>query len=348
MTRQSLYLDEAVGEARGVLMVEGRPERLLIERDTDPASQRLGATSTARIRRIEAGLDLAFLQMADGPDGVLPLNRDLPPLTEGLSVEVEVVAEGRPGAAKGVVLRFLREGAGPPRLIDEGVGLAARLAHLAPGHPVMTGEDAREAADLAQDAALAQTHPLPGGGSICIQPTRALIAVDVDAGGRAGSDPKRVARQANLAAIAETARLLRLKGLGGLVVIDLVGKGHDGKLMSEAAAAAFAPEGLTVGIGPISRFGLFELSIPRSVTPLADRLLDADGQTSFETAALEMIRAIEREGRAMPGARVTAWCAFETAEAAKPFLTTLAGRMGHRFQVETRPGMGRRHEVAVR
>lgn len=347
MSRLALFLDEAVGETRGVLVVEGRVERLLIERDSDPLSQKLGAVSTARVRRIERGLDLAFLQMADGPDGVLPLIRDMQPLTEGMSVDVEVTAEGRAGAAKGVVVRLIREGVGPPRLIEEAPGLKARLAHLAPGHAITGGAEARAVADLAQDAVLAETHPLPGGGSICVQQTRALIAVDVDVGGRGGSDPRRVARQTNLAAIAETARVLRLKSLGGLVVIDLVGKGHDGKLMSEAAAQAFAPEGLTVGIGPISRFGLFELSVPRAATPLAERLLDEAGQKSFETVALEMIRAIEREGRAEPGGRITAWCAFETAEAAKPFLTTLAGRLGHRFQVETRPGMGRGYEVSV-
>ena len=60
-----------------------------------------------------------------------------------------------------------------------------------------------------------------GGGDIAIEPTRALTAIDVDLSDRKGGDAKRVTRQANLAALGMAARLLRLKGLGGIVVIDL-------------------------------------------------------------------------------------------------------------------------------
>ena len=118
-------------------------------------------------------------------------------------------------------------------------------------------------ADAAQDEALETIFPLPGGGSFAIEPTRALIAVDVDLGAAAGPAAKRAARAANLAALSEAARVLRLKGLGGLVVIDLAGRGHDGAALLTAAKTAFAPDNPGVAFGPISRFGTLELTVPR-------------------------------------------------------------------------------------
>ena len=349
VSRRRLFLDQGLGERRGVLTIDGRAHRLLIERPDNQPSQALGARSTARVTRIERGLGVAFLQMPDGPDAMLPLGAAPAPV-EGSSIEVEVSSEARadkPGAPKAVVVRRLDDSLGPPRLLSEAPPLKDRLSALAPETGVIEGRDACEACDIAQDEVLALTHALLGGGSICIEPTRALIAVDVDMGERAGGDLRRAARQTNLTAIAETARLLRLKGLGGLVVIDLVGKGHDGAAMSEAARTAFAAEGAGVVLGPITRFGLFELAVPRTTRPIAERLLDATGQISALTAAFAMLRALEREGRAEPGARLVAHCGREVADAAKDHLTALAARIGPRFQVETREGMERRFEVAV-
>jgi Ribonuclease G/E len=346
-----LYLDRGFGETRGALAIDGRPHRLLIERQDEQPSQRLGSVSVARIRRIEKGLNLAFLQMADGPDGLLPLGAGLADLVEGSAILVEVTAEARadkPGAAKAVVVRLVKAAEGAPRLLRPAPDMAARLAGLAPGAPMVEGAQAGEACDIAQDEALAISHTLPGGGSISIETTRALTAIDVDLGARPGGDPRRAARQANLVAIGEAARLLRLKGLGGLVVIDLVGKGHDGAALGEAARKAFAPDGAGVAIGPISRFGLFELSLPRAAAPVAERLLDEQGQLSPATVAFAMLRSMEREGRASPGGRIVATCTAVVAAAADPYLAALANRIGPRFEVQAVDGPGRRFEVTSR
>ena len=332
-----LYLDRGFGEIRGVLVVDGRAHRLLIERQDEWQSQRLGAVSVARIRRIERGLTLAFLQMADGPDGLLPLGADVAGRVEGAAIMVEVTAEARSdklGGNKAAVVRLIEAAEGAPRLLRAAPDLAARLASLAPGAPVVEGAQAAEACDIAQDEALAVSHALPGGGSISIETTRALTAIDVDLGARPGGDPRRAARQANLAAIGEAARLLRLKGLGGLVVIDLVGKGHDGAAFAEAARKAFAPDGTGVAIGPISRFGLFELSLPHATAPVAERLLDERRALSPATVAFAMLRAMEREGRAAPGGRIVATCETVVAAAAEPYLAALANRIGPRFEVQ--------------
>src|SRR5205823_3914164 len=96
-------------------------------------------------------------------------------------------------------------------------------------------------------------HPLPGGGALAVEPTRALTAIDVDLGDRKGADAKRLTRAANLAAIELAARLLRLKSLGGIVVIDLVGRGHDAKALLAAArlAARCAPP-VAKAAGPLA------------------------------------------------------------------------------------------------
>ena len=177
--------------------------------------------------------------------------------------------------------------------------------------------------------------------------TRALVAVDVDVGERPGGEAKRVARAANLAALGVAARVLRLKGEGGLVVIDLAGRGHDGPALTAAARAAFAADGAGVAFGPISRFGALELTIPRRRRPLADRLLGLDGRPTTETLALRLIRAIEAAAQADPGARLTARTAPGVAAAASPYLERLTARFGARLMLSPDPALPpERFEVA--
>jgi Ribonuclease G/E len=345
MIRQA-FLDRSAGEARGGVALDGRPERLIIQRDADIACQALGAVMTARVSRIERALSTAFLQLPEGRDAVLAIRSDTI-LAEGASVEVAITAEARAG--KGAVARLIGPSSGPPRLIRHGPDIEVQLADAAaPGLGIITGDQARIMADEAQDEALAIVHPLPGGGSVAIEPTQALVAIDVDLGARGGNDSARAIRQVNLAAIAAGARLLRLKGLGGLVVFDLAGKGHDGAAMTAAAKTAFAADGSGVSIGPISRFGLFELAVPRTAAPLAERLADASGQPTTDTVALAMLRAIEREGRAHPGSRLAAACAPAVAMAAQPYTAALEGRLGPRFTIKGEPARGRSsYEVIV-
>ena len=196
-------------------------------------------------------------------------------------------------------------------------------------------------ADAAEDEALQTIHALPGGGTLAIEPTRALTAVDVDLGERKGADGKRAARQANLAALSEAARLLRLKGLGGLVVVDLVGRGHDGAALLAAARHAFGPDNPGVAIGPVGRFGTMELSIPRRAAPVLERLRRPEGDLTDVALAHRLIRRLEAEGAAQPGARLAARCAPGVAAAAEPLGVRLAERIGARFSIVAEPGRRR-------
>jgi len=285
--KRALYLDQAPGESRGVVTLDGRPERLLIQRTDDPPGQRLGAVLVGRVRRVDRSLASLFIDLGEGPDAVLPLS-GAGGLAEGAAIEVEIAAEAH--AEKGAVVRLLGPSEGPPRLLRPALALENLLAGFA---------------DIAEAAALAIEHALPGGGSIAVEPTRALVAVDVDLGAASG-DARRRVRAVNFAAIDHAARLLRLKALAGIVAIDLVGTGHDGAALTAAAKAAFAADEPGVSIGPISRFGLLQLVTPRRFRPVHDIMFGPDGATSPRTVGLRLLRALEREGRADGGARLMA------------------------------------------
>jgi Ribonuclease G/E len=333
MTGRTVFLDEGPGEDRGVVTLDGRPERLLIRRPDDLAVQALGARSVARVRRIERAMGGAFLELAEGPDALLALTGEAADLSEGAAVEIEIAAEARRG--KAALARLIGRADGPPRLIKAAAGLAERLQTFAPGARLARGRAAREAADAAEAVALAVEHALPGGGTLAIEPTRALTAIDVDLGERAGGggDARRAAANLNMAAIDAAARLLRLKGLGGLVAIDLIGAGHNGPVLAARAKAAFAPDEPGVSIGPVSRFGLLQVALPWRETPLAERLCAPDGAPTARTHGLRLLRAIERAGWADGGARLLARCAPLAAAAAGAYIGDLSARIGARFEI---------------
>lgn len=345
MSERRLFLDRGIGETRGVVTLDGKPERLLLRRDDDEPRLMLGAKLVARVANVEPALATAFLDLGGGREAILPFKPDARPV-RGAAVEIEIRSEPRDG--KLAVARWLAEGEGAPRLLSPAPDVAASLRAFAKDAPVAEGRAARDAADEAEAEALETVHPLPGGGDLAIEPTRALTAIDVDLGEQKGADAKRVARRANLAALAESARLLRLKGLGGLVILDLVGRGHDGNALMAAARLAFGPDNPGVAIGPVGRFGTMELSIPRRARSALERLRRADGALSDRTLAQRLIRRLETEGLAQPGARLTATCAPDVAKAAEPLARQLAAKLGARFQITSDPARAReRLDVAA-
>jgi len=338
MTERRIYLDRGIGETRGVVTLDGRPERLIVRRDSDEPRLALGARSIARVASLEAALGTAFLDLGDGAEAILPFRPEARPI-RGQAMEIEIRGEARAG--KLAVARAIGPGEGGPRLLTPEPDLAEILAGFAPDSVLVEGRAARAVADEAEAEALEVVHPLPGGGDISIEPTRALTAIDVDLSDRKGGDAKRVTRQANLAALGMAARLLRLKGLGGIVIIDLVGRGHDGNALMAAARTAFAADNPGVAIGPVGRFGTMELSLPRRTQPLLERLCRPDGALSDHTLALRLIRRLQAEGEAQGGARLAAICSPLIAKAVEPLLARLAEKMGARFSLAADPSRGR-------
>lgn len=338
MSERRLFLDRGIGETRGVVTLDGRPERLILRRDDDEPRLMLGARLVARVASVEPAIATAFLDLGSGLEAVLPFKPDARPI-RGAAVEIEVRSE--PRDRKLAVARQLGEGEGAPRLLAAGPDVAETLRVFARDASITEGRAARDAADEAEAEALETLHPLPGGGSLAIEPTRALTAIDVDVGERKGADAKRVTRQTNLAALAESARLLRLKGLGGLVIIDLAGRGHDGHALMAAARLAFGPDNPGVAIGPVGRFGTMELSIPRRTRPLLERLRRPEGGLTDRALAQRLIRSLQTEAEAQPGARLTAACSPDVAAAVQPLARQLAERFGARFSISPDPARPR-------
>ncbi len=336
MSGRQFFLDRGVGEMRGVVTLEGRPERLLIQRDGDVPALELFARNVARVRSVEKAIGVAFLDLPGGVEALYSLRTDEVPPVRGASIEVEIRTEARQD--KLATVRLIGPAEGEPRLLQAAPDVEAEIRDLAKGGKVVEGFGAREAADAAEAEALETIHPLPGGGSMAIEPTRALVSIDVDLGGRPGSDTKRAARLANLTAIGAAARLLRLKGLGGLVIFDFVGRGHDGKALLGAARAAFGPDNPGVAIDQISRFGTLTLTVPRRRRPVLDLLTDVKGDLTPLTAALRLARRLEREGRADPGGRLAAVCAPSVLAAFTPLRAGVTDKLGARFIVEAREG----------
>jgi ribonuclease G len=109
-------------------------------------------------------------------------------------------------------------------------------------------------------AALAEPRvALAGGGSLVIEPTEALTAIDVNAG------PEGNLLSANLAAAAEIARQLRLRHIGGIVVIDFISmsRERDRDQVMDALTAAVADDPSQTYIVPMSPLGLVEMTRER-------------------------------------------------------------------------------------
>jgi ribonuclease E len=107
---------------------------------------------------------------------------------------------------------------------------------------------------------------LPSGGSIVIDPTEALVSIDINsARATKGKDIEDTALQTNLEAADEIARQLRLRDMGGLVVIDFIDMlaSRNQRAVENRMRDALSIDRARVQIGRISRFGLLEMSRQR-------------------------------------------------------------------------------------
>ncbi len=117
--------------------------------------------------------------------------------------------------------------------------------------------------------------PLPSGGSIIIEPTEALVSIDVNSGKSSGERGiEDTAYKANMEAAEEVARQLRLRDLGGLIVIDFIDM-RENKHNSEVEKTlknALKMDKARVNVGRISQFGIMEMSRQRIAKTLNDAI----------------------------------------------------------------------------
>lgn len=164
---------------------------------------------------------------------------------------------------------------------------------------------------------------LPSGGSIVIDATEALVAIDINSSrATKGGDIEETALQTNLEAADEIARQLRLRDMGGLIVIDFIDMQpvRNQREVENRVRDALMMDRARVQIGRISRFGLMEMSRQRlrpslgethsKICPRCDGVGNIRGTRSL---ALSILRLVEDEAQKERSAEIRAICPVSVA-----------------------------------
>ena len=186
---------------------------------------------------------------------------------------------------------------------------------------------------------------LPSGGWITIETTEALTAVDVNSGRFVQSGGlEETSLAVNLEAAVEIGRQIRLRGIGGLIVVDFIhlSENANAARVLEALEQSLAFDRAPVQISPMTEFGIVAITRKRLREPLVRRAsvscAACAGTGRAATAdgmAMDLLRRIEREAAANPGAElvasappaVIAWLDRHQEDVARGLLRRGAGRV---------------------
>ena len=173
------------------------------------------------------------------------------------------------------------------------------------------------------ESAFAHNVTLPSGGSIVIDHTEAMVSIDINsARATKGSDIEATAFNTNLEAADEIARQLRIRDLGGLIVIDFIDMGpqKNQREVENRLRNAVHQDRARVQIGKISRFGLLEMSrqrlrpsIGESAYKTCPRCTGFGTIRGTESLALAILRIIGEEARKERTSKVIAQLPVEVA-----------------------------------
>ena len=335
MKPDRILVSRSPGETRGALLAGGEVIELAHARDDEI---QVGSVYLGRIRTPVPGIEAVFVDIGAEELGVLALKPPFP--SEGTAQVVRVVVP--PRAGKGCVLKAEanRSAAGDPNapvLIHPGphfaqmwletYGTSVKRIQCEPLAEVtrlreILGDDAPvEQGALGShlfsecgveeliEAALDPVVPLPSGGSLIIEKTAAVVAIDINSGASAPS-------VANGEAITAIARELRLRNIAGHIVVDIIpakGNGALPRLLTKALAEDPTPSRVA-GMTPL---GMIELTRQRAGLSLADVLLDDRGQINVKSVGLKALRDSVREVAANRASRV----AITTSPDVSAFLT---------------------------
>lgn len=186
------------------------------------------------------------------------------------------------------------------------------MAHVMPEHAARVKRYRDDAALFSRfqiehqiESAYARTVQLPSGGAIVIDHTEALVSVDVNSA-RAikGGDIEETATRTNLEAADEVARQMRLRDLGGLIVIDFIDmdESKNRREVESRLRDALRQDRARVQFGSISKFGLMEMSRQRLKPALSEgssipcpRCGGSGHIRDTESSALQILRIIQEE-----------------------------------------------------
>ncbi|TVS15608.1 MAG: Rne/Rng family ribonuclease [Gammaproteobacteria bacterium] len=155
------------------------------------------------------------------------------------------------------------------------------------------------------ESAFQREVKLPSGGSIVIDPTEALVSIDINsARATRGADIEETALNTNLEAADEIARQLRLRDMGGLIVIDFIDmmSNRNQREVENRMREALEADRARVQVGRISRFGLMEMSRQRlrpsleeTTTIVCPRCSGQGVIRDVRSLALSILRLLEEE-----------------------------------------------------
>lgn len=232
-----------------------------------------GLNISRRIKDEEARADLDTLARA-AMEGV-PQDFGLILRSAALHAEDEEIAEDIAAMAE-LAQAVTADLSGGPELLVEGAGAqetAWRDWADPPPDEVVEGGFADHGVTEMIDALLSPRVDLTGGGHMLIEPTRALVAVDVNTG--PDTSPA-AALKVNIAAARDLPRQLRLRGLGGQVVVDFAPMPKkDRAILDQVMRAAFKTDGAETNLAGWTNLGLYEMQRRRDRLPLAEVLGDA-------------------------------------------------------------------------
>ncbi|MFQ5547202.1 MAG: Rne/Rng family ribonuclease [Woeseia sp.] len=194
-----------------------------------------------------------------------------------------------------------------------------KLKHYTDSVPLFT----RYQIESQIESAFSHSVSLPSGGSLVIDHTEALVSIDINsARATKGGDIEATALSTNLEAAEEIARQLRLRDLGGLIVIDFIDMGpqRNQREVENRLREAVRQDRARVQIGKITRFGLLEMSRQRLRPSLGEssymtcpRCSGIGNIRSVESLALAVLRIIGEEARKERTAKVIAQLPVEVA-----------------------------------
>jgi len=243
-----------------------------------------------RVRAVAPALAGCFVDLGD-QDGFLPDSEGGAGLGEGDFVAARVTRAPQAGKGARLSARGIKAEAGPAGLIARGPGGLRELAAVHPEATILIDDAPMFAAlrpefgprlalvprafDDALESEIAAlfepTVSLPGGGVIHIEPTRALVAIDLDSGLGSGRDHRAGAHlAANRAMLPELVRQIRLRDLAGTILVDFAGlpaKKRAG-LGSELAAQLGAEDPRAPRLVGFTGLGLAEIVRTRRHPPL--------------------------------------------------------------------------------
>jgi len=194
------------------------------------------------------------------------------------------------------------------------------------------------------ESAFSRKVTLPSGGAVIIDHTEALVTIDINsARATAGGDIEETALNTNLEAAEEIARQLRLRDLGGLIVIDFIDmmNARNQRQVENQLKEHLRVDRARVQIGRISRFGLLEMSRQRIRPSLGESshipCPRCDGQGTIrgvESLALAVLRIIEEESMKDMTAKVVARLPVDAATFLLNEKRQMIREIEHRVDVE--------------